>query len=633
VGFKVGFKVGGFLLQPRTICDVFQSSVHDLPRQKAYLHKVGGAYRAVSSHEIVERVQSVAAALRAIGVQPGDRVAILSGNCIEWAIADYAILHCGGVTVPLYPTLKSSGVLQILKDCDATAAFVADAEQLQKIGSLQDLPHLQHAIVLQAAESTTTSAERTIYSMSEFENRGIAAYDAKAFERTWRAVKPDDLATLIYTSGTTGVPKGVMLTHDNIVSNMLAILLRVQPDHTDRCLSFLPLSHIFERMGGHFLMWYTGTTIAFAESIETVPTNLNEIRPTILVSVPRLYEKMNARVLASVEASSPTKQKLFAWARKVGGDRLALQQNNKAIPLWLQLQFLIADKLVFSKLRERLGGRIRFMISGGAPLSRPIAEFFHSAGLFILEGYGLTETSPVVSLNPLQRPRLGTVGPLLQGVEVNIADNGEILVRGRGVMKGYWQRPKETAAVLADGWFHTGDIGEINSEGYLRITDRLKDIIVTAAGKNIAPQPIESSLKASQFIAEAIVIGDQRKHLSVILVPHFLQLQEWAATQGIPAEPLEALVKHPKTVQLYCDVLARINQELPSFETLKRCCLLDRELQLESSEITPTMKVKRSVITKNYAALIECMYEDSPPTHIGCPGATATTEPPRQIAG
>jgi long-chain acyl-CoA synthetase len=567
-----------------------------------------------------------------MGVQHGERVAILAGNCVEWAIADYAILHCGAVTVPVYPTLQAAGVQQILKDCGATAAFVADTEQLVKLGSLDDMPQLHKAMVFHTNVDETTSGGRAVYSMSEFENRGVAAYDADAFERTWRAVQPEDLATLIYTSGTTGVPKGVMLTHDNIVSNLLAILTRMQLGVGDRCLSFLRLSHIFERMGGHYIMWYTGATIAFAESIETVPVNLGEVRPTILVSVPRLYEKMNARVLAAVEASPPLRQKLFAWARHVGSRRLAYQQRGAGVPLGLRLQHAVADRLVFAKLRERLGGRIRFMISGGAPLSRPIAEFFHSAGLKILEGYGLTETSPVLTLNPLQRPRLGTVGPPLQGVEVKIGDHGEILAKGPNIMKGYWQRQQETDEALAGGWFHTGDVGEFNDDGYLRITDRIKDLIVTAAGKNVAPQPIESSLKASQFIAEAIVIGDQRKYLTVILVPHFLQLQEWAAAQSIPTEAA-AMVQHPRILQLYSEVLESLNQQLPPYETLKRFCLLDRELRLESSEITPTMKVKRNVITRNYRELIDSMYEDSPPAHIGRTATTRAAEPSQQIAG
>jgi long-chain acyl-CoA synthetase len=617
--------------QPRTICDVFQSSAQNLPREQAYLHKVEGVYRAVSSHEFVERVHASAAGLRQIGVQQGERVAILAGNCIEWAIADYAILHCGAVTVPVYPTLQSAGVQQILKDCQATAAFVADSEQLEKLGGLQEMPHLQRAIVFHTNVDETTTGGRAVYSMSEFENRGVAAYDAEAFDRTWRAVQPQDLATLIYTSGTTGVPKGVMLTHDNIVSNLLSILKRMQLGLGDRCLSFLPLSHIFERMGGHYVMWYTGATIAFAESIDTVPANLVEVRPTILISVPRLYEKMNARVLSAVEAAPPLRQKLFAWARRVGSRRLAYQQRGEIVPFMLRMQHAVADRLVFSKLRERLGGRIRFMISGGAPLSRPIAEFFHSAGLKILEGYGLTETSPVLTLNPLQRPRLGTVGPPLQGVEVKIGDNGEILAKGPGIMKGYWQRAKETEEALAGGWFHTGDVGEFGEDGYLRITDRLKDLIVTAAGKNIAPQPIESSLKSSQFIAEAIVIGDHRKFLTVILVPHFPQLQEWATQHSLPTEATD-MVKHPRVLQMYGDVLAGINKGLPSYETLKRFCLLDRELQLASSEITPTMKVKRSVIAKNYRELIDSMYEDPPPPHVGCPAGPRATEPSRQIA-
>jgi long-chain acyl-CoA synthetase len=405
--------------------------------------KVNGTYRSVSSREFADRVEAVTSALRQIGVQPGDRVAIVSPNRLEWAIADYAILHCGAVTVPVYPTLQAPAVRHILSDCQAAAAFVADDRQLAKLGGREDLPHLQHAIRMDAGgEFGGGDPPRPLYGWREFENRGASAHDPETFARVWRALKPDELATLIYTSGTTGVPKGVMLTHANIVSNVLSALRRFPINAHDTCLSFLPLSHIFERMGGHFTMWYAGACIAFAESVESVTENLIEVQPTILVSVPRLYEKMNARVLASVAEASWVRQKLFEWAQQVGRQRVQLEQASRPVPAWLQVQASVADRLVFSKLRQRLGGRIRFMISGGAPLAPGIAEFFHAAGLIILEGYGLTETSPVIAANPLDRPRIGSVGPPVDGVEVRIAEDGEILARGPNVMSGYLGMPE-----------------------------------------------------------------------------------------------------------------------------------------------------------------------------------------------
>ncbi|NIP88982.1 MAG: AMP-binding protein, partial [Gammaproteobacteria bacterium] len=363
--------------EPLTLCELFQYSLERHPRERAYMLKVNGAYRPISSREFADRVESVTAALRQIGVQPGDRVAIVAPNRLEWAIADYAILHSGAVTVPVYPTLQASAVQHILSDCSAMAAFVADGEQLAKLGNAKQLPHLQHAIRMDAGGSDNENGNgkppRPVYTWREFETRGAAAPDPEAFARVWQAQKPDDLATLIYTSGTTGDPKGVMLTHTNLVSNVLSALRRFPINDRDTCLSFLPLSHIFERMAGHFVMWHAGACIAFAESVEAVPENLAEVRPTILVSVPRLYEKMNARVLSSVAESSAIRQKLFDWAQQVGRDRVRLEQADQPIPSWMKVQSAVADRLVFSKLRQRLGGRMRFMISGGAPLAPGIA--------------------------------------------------------------------------------------------------------------------------------------------------------------------------------------------------------------------------------------------------------------------
>ena len=613
--------------EPRTLCELFQFSLADRPRERAYLHKVQGTYQAIASREFADRVAAVATALRQIGVQPGDRVAILAGNRLEWAIADYAILHTGAVTVPVYPTLPAKAVRQILADCQALAAFAADDEQLHKLGGRADLPALLHAVVFDAsARRDETVAGREVCSWREFETRGAAQHDPEAFERVWRAQKPGDLATLIYTSGTTGVPKGVMLTHQNIVANVLAVLRRLPIGTGDVCLSFLPLSHIFERMAGHFVMWHAGACIAFAESIDTVPQNLVEVRPTVLVSVPRLYEKMHARVLEAVAESSLLRQKLFTWAHRAGRERVRLEQAGANVTAWLRLRSALADRLVFVKLRQRLGGRMRFMFSGGAPLSPAIAEFFHAARLLILEGYGLTETAPVITVNPPERPKIGTVGTPVDGVQVRIATDGEILARGPNVMRGYYNMPEESAAALRDGWFHTGDVGRLDADGYLAITDRIKDLIVTAAGKNVAPQPIESQLKASPFVAEAVLVGDRRKYVTALVVPQFANLQKHARALGIPAGTPAELVHAAAIVQLFERLVGKLNLQLAPYERIKRFRLLDRELLLENGEITPTMKVKRNEVARVYAALIDSMYQEPPPAGVGCP-PTAVSEP------
>jgi long-chain acyl-CoA synthetase len=610
--------------EPRTLCELFQFSLADRPRERAYLYKKHGAYQPISSREFADGVGAVSSALRQIGVQPGDRVAILSTNRIEWAMADHAILHCGAITVPVYPTLPAKSVRHILRDCQAMAAFVADDAQLEKLGSRSDLPALLHAIVFDGGEREDTVNGRQVGSWREFETRGASKHDPEAFSRVWRALKPEAAATLIYTSGTTGVPKGVMLSHQNIVSNVLSVLHRFPIGPADTCLSFLPLSHVLERMAGHFVMWHVGACIAFAESIDTVPQNLLEVRPTVLVSVPRLYEKMYARVLDTVAESGALRRKLFFWAQRIGTRRVRLEQAGARVSLWLRAQHGLADKLVFARLRQRLGGRMRFMISGGAPLSAGIAEFFHAAKLLVLEGYGLTETSPVTNVNPVDRPRIGTVGPPIDGVQVRIGDDGEILVRGPNVMQGYFGKPEETEAALRDGWFHTGDMGRIDPDGYLVITDRLKDLIVTAGGKKVAPQPIEAQLKTSALVAEAVLVGDRRKYLTALIVPQFTYLQKQVPALGLTAAAPDALVHAPACLALFTGLVAEVNAQLAPFERIKRFRLLERELQLEQGEITPTMKVKRSEVARIYSALIDSMYQDPPPAGVGCPSTEVT---------
>ena len=442
--------------------------------------------------------------------------------------------------------------------------------------------------------------------------REALAKDREAVRRRADEVKAGDLATLIYTSGTTGDPKGVMLTHDNIVSNVhgaLAAFGDFGPQ--DVALSFLPLCHIFERMGGHYLMLQQGVTIAYAESVEKVPANMAEVRPTIMLSVPRLYEKMFARVKEAVAAKPAVSQAIFGWALGVGRRVFQARVGHRAAGAMLRAQYSVSDR-VFKDIRNRMGGRIRLLISGGAPLSREIAEFFGSVGLIILEGYGLTETSPVIAVNRPDKMKPGSVGPVLEGVEVKIAADGEILTRGPHVMKGYFNKPEATAEVIdAEGWFHTGDVGLVDPEGFLVITDRKKDIIVTSGGKNIAPQPIESVLKTHPLMAEIVMIGNKRNFPSALVVPNFDNLEKWAREKGVPAASREELVRDPRVIALYEATIADLSRNLAQFERIKRIALLPREFSLESGELTPTLKVKRRVVEQNYKDLIDRLYEDA----------------------
>jgi long-chain acyl-CoA synthetase len=451
--------------------------------------------------------------------------------------------------------------------------------------------------------------------LAELEAKGAAAETPERiaqYKTDALAVSPHHVATIIYTSGTTGEPKGVMLTHDNIYSNVTASSLAIPFVGQDIGLSFLPLSHIFERMAGHYLMMAMGCSIAYAESIDTVPINMQEVRPTLVLSVPRLYEKMYARVLENALAGGFAKKQIFFWARGVA-DRWANVKLAGGTPKGLlAMQYGIAQKLVFSKLKARTGGRLRYFVSGGAPLAPEINKFFYAAGLVILEGYGLTETSPVISVNTPKHFRIGTVGRPIAGVEVGIAPDGEILTRGPHVMKGYYNKPDATReAIDGEGWFHTGDIGELR-DGFIAITDRKKDIIVTAGGKNIAPQPIENRVKTNKYVSQAVMIGDKRKYPVMLIVPNFEQLEKWAKIKNLIWTDRAQLLTMP-TVQAKMDkeVLSRLDG-LASFETPKRIALLEHDFTIERGELTPTLKVKRRVIDKQYKGMIDSLYSERP---------------------
>jgi long-chain acyl-CoA synthetase len=600
---------GGPRPAPGTLNQLFFDAVSKYNRPDALQVKIGGSYRPISHSEVADRVRHAARGLSSLGVRRGDRVAILSENRPEWAIADYACLTVGLTDVPIYPTLPADQIAYMLKDSGAVAIFVSSKAQAEKIREIRSqLPALKTVIGFDEIPGLTNM------SIAELEKRG-AQGETRESIATYRedalTVKPDDLATIIYTSGTTGEPKGVMLSHDNIFSNVAASRKAIPFEGRDTGLSFLPLSHIFERMAGHYLMFATGTSIAYAESIDTVAANMQEVRPTLVLSVPRLYEKMYARILETALTGGFLKKKIFFWARDVAERWANEKLAGKEPGGLLALQYTIAQKLVFSKLKARTGGRLRYFVSGGAPLSPDINKFFYAAGLEILEGYGLTETSPVIAVNTPENFRIGTVGKLVDGAEVKIADDGEILTRGPNVMKGYYNKPDATReAIEPDGWFHTGDIGELN-DGFLAITDRKKDLIVTAGGKKVAPQPLENKVKTNKYVAQAVMIGDKRKFPSMLIVPNFDQLERWATRNNIIWTDRAQLLRMP-TIQ--AKIEKEVNKELEGaahFELPKKIGLLEHDFSIEAGELTPTQKVKRRAIDKHYKALIDSLYEEA----------------------
>jgi long-chain acyl-CoA synthetase len=595
---------------PGTLNQLFFKAARTLHKLDAMQVRVDGKWQPISHATILERVRRIALGLAEIGVKPGDRVAILSENRPEWAMADYACLTTGVADVPIYITLPAEQIEYLLQDSGSVAIFVSNTTLVSKVVSIKrNLPNLRHVIVFD--ETARQHADMTL---RELEAKGAAVDKpdrAAAYERTAMAVKPDDLATIIYTSGTTGNPKGVMLTHDNIHSNIESTR-RVISINNDIALSFLPLCHIFERLGDYWF-FVTGTSIAYVESFDLVPTALQEVRPTIALSVPRLYEKMYSKVLENALAGGALKKRIFYWARAVA-DRWADEKLAGRQPGGLlSIQYAIAQKLVFSKLKARTGGRLRYFVSGGAPLSPEINKFFYAAGLTILEGYGLTETSPVIGVNTPVNFRIGTIGKPIDGVEVQIAEDGEILTRGPHVMKGYFNKPDATAeAIDSEGWFHTGDIGVIE-DGFIRITDRKKDIIVTAGGKKIAPQPIENLVKTNKFVSQAVMIGDRRKFPVLLIVPNFEQLEKWAKEKNVLSTDRSRLLALP-AIQAHMDKEVRSHlTALASFEMPKKIALLGTDFAVESGELTPTLKVKRRVIEKNYKALIDSLYEATDP--------------------
>ena len=559
----------------------------------------------ISTAEFDLAVRRTAYGLKELGHGSGDRLAILSDNSPDWIICDYANLCLGGITVPIYPTLVPDQIGYIIKDSEARTVICADSSLLEKVLAVKDMVPLVKNLILMA-----DSPQGDVPSLREIKEQGDKALqkDPDFFEKAASAVKPGDLASIIYTSGTTGIPKGVMLTHGNFTSNALTMSSIVPYSAKDTALSFLPLSHVLERLCT-FSFLSVGMSIAYAESVETVAENLIEVRPTIMVSVPRLFDKIYVKVMDNVLSSSGLKRRIFFWALKVGKEAAALRRSKKALPPGLRLRHSLAHKLVFAKIIAKTGGRIFFFVSGGAPLSRDIAEFFDAMGLIILEGYGLTETSPVLAVNTFDNIKFGTVGKPIPGVEIKIADDGEILAKGPNIMRGYYKREEETSDVIRDGWLHTGDIGFLDNEGFLVITDRKKDIIITTGGKNVAPQPMENMLKTSPYIVNPVVVGAGRKFISAIIVPDFEKLEDYARKNRIPFHNRRELVEKRAISDFIMTEIERVTPGLARYETIKKVILLHRDFDIESGEMTPTLKVKRNIVEKEFKKQIDALYQ------------------------
>ena len=592
----------------RTLCDILEKLEREHRKPALLRYKSGGKWNDISTEEFVSTVRGLAMGLLGLGIRKGDRVAILAENRPEWNTFDHAILAIGGVVVPIYSPLPANQVRFILDNSQSRLLILSTPEQLEKVTPiLPSLPDIKRLVMMDRPEAMPANALLWSDLLQQGE-AALAENPGRLADETAQVGK-DDLATIVYTSGTTGEPKGVMLTHGNLVSNIIATGSIVPFSHADEALSFLPLTHVFERML-EFLYLDAGVTIAHAESINAVPANIAEIRPTVMASVPRLLEKVQARAMDAVYASSAPRRWIFALGLWAGRQCSLAKLNGRPEPFVARLLRPITDKLVFAKLRQRMGGRLRFVISGSAPLACEIAEFFHAARIPVLEGYGLTETSPVVSVNTPQRTRLDTVGPVLPGVEVRIADDGEILVRGPNVMQGYFRNEKETQEVMRDGWFLTGDIGHMDADGFLVITDRKKEILKTSGGKMIAPQPIENLLKCDPFISQAVLIGDRRKFVSALIAPDPQHLAAYAKEHGIAYTDVFELRDDPRIVELYRQRVASRMEGLSNFEKVKKFRLLPRELSIEEGELTPKLTTKRRVVNEKFAELIESMYGD-----------------------
>ena len=560
-----------------------------------------GEWKPISSVELYGRVRALADVFRGWGLGKGDRVAILSENRWEWPVTDFATMAIGGVDVPLYPTLTPEQIGYMLKDSGARVAVVSSREMYEKVAAAGELPELEHVVVMDAGEFEGAESFGALMADAPAKQQRDAEFDVMV-----KLTRPEDLATIIYTSGTTGEPKGVVLTHGNLASNVNVSTGPFSFTDQDSCISFLPLSHVTARHLDYALMC-CGTRLAYCPRFDLLPVAMKAVKPTIFVAVPRVYEKIRQAVEGK-SASSPVKSRILTWALGVGKKHRAETLAGKTPG---GLGWKLASKLVFGKIREAFGGEVKVFVSGGAPLGMDSAGWFADAGIRIFEGYGLTETSPVISLNYPEAHRIGTVGRALENVQCRFAEDGELEVKGPSIFIGYWNKEKESAEVFtADGWFKTGDIGNMDADGFISITDRKKELLKTSGGKMIAPQPIENKLKANTLVGQAALVGDKHKFACVLISPNFAALEEWASGHGVAQADRGAMVKDSKVVKAYQEIVDRVNLELAHFESIKRVCVVPDEWSVDTDELTPSLKLKRRVVEKKYANEIAQFYSD-----------------------
>ncbi len=594
--------------EPTTLVEVFERVARVHPKPNTLNYKKDGQWIPISSDEMLARIRRIAAGLYSIGVRHGDRVALLSESRVEWTLTDAGCQFAGAIDVPIYPTLMPPQVRYIIEDSGARVLVLNNHEkfvQLREI--LKECRAIEHIIFFDEAGVAPTDG----LTLAEIEERGRALTERQPdlVDELGHQTRPDELATIIYTSGTTGEPKGVMLTHANLASNLADSAGHFSFGQADSALSVLPLSHVFERTAMYMYLHH-GMVVYYGESLDQIGQNLREVHPTIFVGVPRIFEKIYARVKEKSAAKGKLNLAMLNWAVSVGKEQARFTINHQKMPLWLALKHKLASRLVFKRWREALGGRIRLLISGGAALPEELGYIYIGAGMPIVQGYGLTETSPVITAGVLEDNRIGTVGKAIKHVEIRIADDGEIEVRGPNVMRGYYNKPAETRAVFTeDGWFRTGDIGTIDKDGFLRITDRKKELFKTSGGKYIAPQPIEQMIKGSRFVNQVVLIGNGRKFPAALIVPDWEQIESYVQLKDINASSRAELCRHPRIINLFERQIAALTPDLAQYERVKQIALLENEFTIESGEMTPTLKVKRRVVDEKYRDVIDRIYE------------------------
>ena len=594
----------------RSMPDMLRNNAEKFRSRLALKYRKQGVFVTLTYAAYYERALMVSRGLGKMGVKPGDRIAILSENRAGWVIADMGILCARAVTVPIYPTNTPEQIEYMVNHSGARIVFVSGKFQYSKLLKIRkSLPGLELVVSFERFLGDPELPVTTFYQLSEIDS-AITPEEKQEIEAGIDRIEPDDMLTLIYTSGTTGVPKGVMLSHNNILTNTRYLTEQSGViNENDVLLSFLPLSHILERTAGYYLSIYNGALLAFADSIEKVPENMVEIRPTVMVSVPRLFEKIYHRIFENAHQMSAVKKALFHWAVDVGKKYVAATYIDRQPSALLNLKYSIADRLIFSKIRARFGGNMKLFCSGGAPLDKTINEFFWVIGIPIFEGYGLTETSPALSFNNFEHIRFGSVGFALEQTEFKIAEDGEILVKGPQVMLGYYNDPAATAETIHDGWLKTGDVGHID-DGFVFITDRKKELIITSGGKNIAPQPIENKIKMDKYVSSVFVHGDRKPYLIALIVPNLERLLEYAKEKHINYYQIDDLVMHEPVQKLFEQRLAEINKQLAPYETIKKFVLLAHDFSIDGGELTPTLKLRRKIIYEKYKYKIEDLYAD-----------------------